>query len=439
MPAADLDSLSRLAVALAAGLLIGLERGWHARALAEGERVAGFRTFGLIGLLGGLASLLGQSQGLPVLAAGFLALGAVLAAGYWRGTAASHDLSATSAVAALVTFGLGAAAGEGELEVAGAGAVIVALLLGTKPQLHRLVERLEQAELLAVLKLLLMSVVLLPVLPDRGLGPWNALNPYRIWWMVVLIAGLSSIGYFAIRLAGPRRGILLTGLLGGLASSTATTVTLARRAAPAARPAMPGRPDGQARLIAAGILLACAVMFPRMLLVAAVIAPALLPVLAVPLAVAGVVAAAVGLWAAGREPAEGPSAAAGLKPENPFEFGTALKFGLLLAGILLLTAALRRWIGDEALYLIAAVSGLADVDAVTLSFSALVADGRTPALLAGGAILLVGAVNTLVKAAFGIALSRGRLTAWLAGGLGGALLAGAAAAAVEQLLLPAGP
>lgn len=430
MPVADLDSLLRLAVALAAGLLIGLERGWHARALAEGERVAGFRTFGLIGLLGGLASLLGQSQGLPVLAAGFLALGALLAAGYWRGSATSHDLSATSAVAALVTFGLGAAAGEGELEVAAAGAVIVALLLGTKPQLHRLVARLEQAELLAVLKLLLMSVVLLPVLPDRGLGPWQALNPYRIWWMVVLIAGLSSIGYFAIRLAGPRRGILLTGLLGGLASSTATTVTLARRAAPSTL----GRPDGQPRLVAAGILLACAVMFPRMLLVAAVIAPMLLPVLAPPLAVAGLVAAAVGVWAARRGIPEEEQPATGLKPENPFEFGTALKFGILLAAVLLLTAALRRWIGDEALYLIAAVSGLADVDAVTLSFSALVADGRTAAFFAGGAILLVGAVNTLAKAGLGIALSKGRLTAWLAGGLGGALLAGGAATLAVWLL-----
>lgn len=446
MPLDDLALLERLAAALAAGLLIGLERGWRARALAEGARVAGLRTFGLIGLLGGLASLLGQAeapgQGLPVLAAAFLALGLVLAAGYWRATAASRDLSATSAVAALVTFGLGAAAGAGELAVAGAGAVIVALLLGTKPQLHRLVGRLERRELLAVLQLLLISLVLLPVLPDRGLGPWQALNPYRIWWMVVLVAGLSSIGYFAIRLAGPRRGLLLTGLLGGLASSTATTVALARRAASA-------KPEGLAppRLLAAGILLSCAVMFPRMLLVSGLIAPALLPLLAAPLLAAGLAAAAVALWAAAgggsapekpapQEPAR-EEAAVRLEAENPLELGTALKFGLLLAAILLGTEALRRWVGNEALYLIAAVSGLADVDAVTLSFSALVADGAALPALAGGAILLAAGVNTAVKGALGMALSRGRLWSWLAGGLGGALLAGAAAMLGQRLFVPA--
>jgi uncharacterized membrane protein (DUF4010 family) len=424
----DLALLERLATALAAGLLIGLERGWQARALAEGARVAGLRTFGLIGLLGGLASLLGQSQGLPVLAAGFAGLALVLAVGYWRSTAASHDLSATSAVAALVTFGLGAAAGEGELAVAGAGAVVVALLLGTKPQLHRLVERIERRELLAVLQLLLMSVVLLPALPDRGLGPWQALNPYRIWWMVVLVAGLSAVGYFAIRLAGPRRGLLLTGLFGGLASSTATTVALARRAATPAETAPP-------RLIAAGILLACAVMFPRMLLVSVVIAPALLPPLAAPLLAAGLAAVAVALWAAGGAAASAEGAA-NIGAENPFELGTALKFGLLLAAILLVTEGLRRWVGNQALYPIAAVSGLADVDAVTLSFSALVADGSARPGLAGGAILLAAAVNTLVKGGLGLAISRGRLWPWLGGGLGAALLAGTAAVVLQRLLAP---
>lgn len=430
MPLDDLALLERLAVALAAGLLIGLERGWQARGLAEGARVAGFRTFALVGLLGGLASLLARDHGLAVLAGGFLALGLVVAAGYWRGTAAGRDVSATTAIAALVTFALGAAAGEGELEVAGAGAVIVALLLGTKPQLHRLVERIERRELLAVLQLLLMSVVLLPVLPDRGLGPWQALNPYRIWWMVVLIAGLSAVGYFAIRLAGPRRGLLLTGLFGGLASSTATTLALARRAA--------GSGAAPPRLIAAGILLACAIMFPRMLLVAGLIAPALLPVLAPPLGAAALVAAAAALWAAGllsvgrKRPVE--VSAEEVQPQNPFEFGTALKFGLLLAAILLLTEGLRRWIGEQAILLVAAASGLADVDAVTLSLSALVADGATLPALAGGAILLAAAVNTLVKGGLGIAISRGRLTAWLAGGLGGALAAGAAAGAAQRLL-----
>ena len=222
----NLSLVGRLAVALAIGLLIGLERGWERRELAEGQRAAGFRTFGMIGLLGGVTAQIGGSF-LAVVGA---AVGIFVALGYWREPWRGQDVSITGLIAALLTFSLGALAGVGETTAASSTAVVVTLLLGFKPELHGIIRGLERLELLATLRLLLISVVLLPVLPNAGYGPWQAFNPYRTWWMVVLVAGISYIGYFAIRVLGEKRGILLTALCGGLVSSTAVTVNLARHA-----------------------------------------------------------------------------------------------------------------------------------------------------------------------------------------------------------------
>ncbi|MBM3541337.1 MAG: MgtC/SapB family protein, partial [Alphaproteobacteria bacterium] len=219
----DIETIGRLGLALALGILVGIERGWHAREEPEGSRVAGVRSFALSGLLGGLAGSLAEDMGEALLAAMFLAHAGVMILFRLRATAASHDYGSTTTVAALVTFALGALAVRGPMEAAAAGAVLTALLLGIKPVLHGWLARLEYAELMATLKLLAMSVVLLPVLPDRGFGPWQALNPYELWWMVVLVASLSYVGYFAAEMAGPRRGAVLAALAGGLVSSTAVT------------------------------------------------------------------------------------------------------------------------------------------------------------------------------------------------------------------------
>ena len=223
-----LEVLLRFGVALALGLLMGLERGWERRERPEGSRVAGFRTFGLISLLGGVTAYLGAESRVLLLTAVGLALAAVLVAGYWRESEREADVSATTTVAALVAYGLGALAGLGQLTAASATAVVVTLVLGFKLELHQLLRRIDRAELLATLRLLLISIVLLPVLPDRELGPWAAINPYRIWWMVVLVAGISYVGYFANRILGEERGVMLTGFFGGLASSTAVTLAFAR-------------------------------------------------------------------------------------------------------------------------------------------------------------------------------------------------------------------
>lgn len=282
---ATTDTLLRLGVALALGLLIGLERGWERRDIAEGARVAGIRTFGIIGLLGGTAATLSEGSGALVLAAAVISLGLLLAVSYWHQTARHGQMGVTTLVAALLTFVFGAMAGQGFLLPAAVASVAVALLLSVKSELHGLLARIDRRELFATLRLLLISVVLLPILPNRGFGPLEALNPYQLWLMVVLIAGVSYVGYVSVMLVGDRRGILAAALLGGLVSSTAVAINLGRLARE--------HPQGR-ELFAAGIIGASTMMFPRVLIVAAVFAPVVASALFLPLATATVVGGALG-------------------------------------------------------------------------------------------------------------------------------------------------
>jgi len=414
LAAPDVMLFQRLGLALALGLLIGFERGWHERAEAEGSRVAGIRTFGLIGLLGGFWALLADELGPLLLGFGFLAFAAVLVAARLRAAGHTRDYGMTTVIAGLLTFALGAIALRGFMAEAAAGAVVTALLLGIKPILHGWLTRISYDELLAVLKLLVMSLVLLPVLPNRGYGPWQALNPYELWLMVVLIAGLSFVGYAAVRLAGARRGILLSSLAGGLVSSTAVTLTLSRlgRRSPARR-----------ALIAGGIGFACTTMYPRTLLVATAIEPGMLQHLAAPLGAATLAgyATAFALW---RQP-QPQAQAAELELQNPFEFTMALKFGLLLAAVMLLARGLQLWLGDAGIFALAVVSGLADVDAINLSLSRMAADGLATTVAAGGVALAVVS-NSLVKGGIAVAIGGQRLAAPVALALGSGLAAGLA-------------
>lgn len=407
----------RLGVALAIGLLIGLERGWYLRDRGEGRRVAGLRTFALSGLLGGVWAALAV-HGEPVfLAVGFLAFAAVLAMAVRlkADDDPEGDHGVTTLVAALLTFGLGALAVAGPVAPAAAGAVVAAMLLNLKPVLHRWLRRLTREEIRAVLKLGLISVVVLPVLPDRGLGPWGAFNPYVVWWLVVLIAGISFLGYFSTRIAGPGRGVPLTGLLGGLASSTATTLGLAR---------MARRHPPLSVLLAGGTALAAAMMFPRLAVEVAVVNPALLAALGAPLAtVTGIALAGAGVlwWRSSNANPHEP-----LPLRNPFEIGVALQFGALLALMMLLAEAARQWLGDRGVLALAALAGLGDVDAIALSVARMARHGLDEQL-AAGAILLAAASNTAVKVVLAAALGNARMALRLALVLGPALLGGAAA------------
>jgi uncharacterized membrane protein (DUF4010 family) len=409
----EIDRFLPLATALGVGLLIGLERGWQAREVAEGGRVAGVRTFGLIGLLGGLTGQLGAAPGSILVPAGLAALALVLAVGH-LGRGAPGSAGITGLVAALVTYCLGAFAVTGHPGLAAAAAVVVAVLLEVKPGLHRMVAALSEAEIAALLRFLVISLVILPVLPDAGFGPYGALNPYRVWWMVVLIAGLSFAGYWAVRLAGPERGYPLTGLLGGLVSSTAVTATLAR--AGRARP-------GDVEAISAGILLASTVMAVRVLAIAAIISPAMALRIVTPIGLMALAGLAAGAWCwarRARDPTKAASAASAIA--NPLDLAVALRFGALLAFILVAARLIKVHVGDWGLYALGAVSGLADVDAITLSMSSRASEAPLAPL--AGAVLVAVASNTLVKAA-------------IATGLGGAALARRTGAGFALMLMAA--
>jgi len=373
-----------LGLALAVGLLIGVERGWHERSAAEGTRIAGVRTFGLLGLLGGLWGLLAEVMGEILLGFAFAAVAAVMIIAHIRDTRVDRDYGITTVVAALVTFALGALAVRGYQGVAAAGAVIAATLLSLKPVLHRWLQRLEASELYAGLKLLLISVVLLPVLPNRGYGPWQALNPYEIWWLVVLIAGISFVGYFAMKFAGTGRGIMLTGLFGGTVSSTAVTLNFSRL----------GRKKTLQRMLSAGVLVAAATMFPRIMLEVAVVNPAILPPLVLPLGLMTLVTYGGAAWFWRQRRVEADTGELPLR--NPLELISALQFGLLLVAVMLLAEAFRAWLGETGVYLVAAISGISDVDAITLSLARM-ARADLSGEVAARAIVLAAMVNTLVK------------------------------------------
>ncbi|MCC6207596.1 MAG: MgtC/SapB family protein [Gammaproteobacteria bacterium] len=420
-----MDLFLKLAVSLSIGLLIGLERGWQERAAPEGSRIAGLRTFGLIGFLGGLWAVLAEQLGALVLGLAFAVLAVLMILAHREDVRRNRDLGITTVVAALVTFTLGALAVLGQVAVAAAGAVLTTTLLSLKPVLHRWLLRLEFQDLTAVIKLLLISVVVLPALPDKGYGPWQALNPYRIWWMVILIAALSFAGYVAIKWAGTRRGVLLTGLLGGLVSSTLTTLTFSRLA-------REHHTDG---VLAAGIVLASAVMLPRMLATVAVINAALLPMLAAPLGLMAC-AASLGAWWLGRQRDKDPPESK-LELGNPMKLLPALKFGVLLALVMLLANGMHAWLGHEGLYVAAAISGITDVDAITLSLAQMAQETIAGAPAVRG-IVIAALVNTAAKGALAAAIAGRDMARRVLPVFGLTLAAGALGLYLTELLaLPA--
>ena len=402
-----------LGVALMVGAVIGLERGWRLRGAGEGERIAGIRTFMLIALAGGVAGLISEWLGPAIVVVALAGLLGLLMLGYRRMTRLSGDYGITTEVAATLAFLLGVLASLGALVPAMAGGVMSAVLLGFKPRLHALLRHIDGPELRAVLQLALISAVILPFLPQKGYGPWHSLNPYNLWLMVVLISAIGFVGHFAVRLAGARRGILLTGFFAGLASSTALTLTLSR----AARGQRAYQP-----LFAAAVVMASTTMFPRVLLLVGAVHPQLLPALYAPVAMLTVVGglATLALALNARRIDDGPR-----HPplQKPFELTTALRFGVLLAVIMVAAEGLRRSAGDAGVYALALVSGLTDVDAITLSLSGMAADGLSAGVAERG-IIIAAMANTAVKLGLAAAIARGRMAVLVGAGLGGVIVAG---------------
>ncbi|HNN15535.1 MAG TPA: MgtC/SapB family protein [Accumulibacter sp.] len=384
-----------LFAALAVGLVIGLERGWHDRELPEGGRVAGLRTFALTGLLGGVLGHLQPDFGAWPLLGALLGLALLLTVSYARNAKLSGNLSATTPVAMLLTLVLGAFAAHGNITLALSAAVIGAVLLDLKPTLHGWLRLIDHRELAASLQLLVLSMVILPYLPNTGLGPYAALNPYQLWWAVILIAGLSLTGHFAMRITGAQRGVLWTGILGGLASSTATTLALARYARE--QPSLAGA-------AVAGTLASCGVMFFRMVVLLGVIQPTLLSTYGSALVVTGVVLLCMALWQ-WRKMDRTVVGEGTVGAMAPFDLGTALGFGVLLAVMSVLVPAAKHWLDTSGLYLLSAVSGLADVDAILISLARLHGAGGLSTVATVTALGLATLANMVTKV--GIAWTTG--------------------------------
>ncbi|EKO3411681.1 MgtC/SapB family protein [Vibrio fluvialis] len=409
-----------LLVALLLGAIVGTQRGWVARNNVEGSRVAGIRTFSLVGLYGGLSAILAAHYSPLLLGFALLALVVLASIAFVLKQRKSQDISITGVVSLLVTFVLGSLAVSGEPVLAAAAAVITAVVLDNKKELHEALQKLQEYELDAALRLMLISIVMLPLLPNQSYGPWQALNPYEIWWMVVLIASISFLGYFAIKIGGAKRGVLFTSVFAGFSSSTALTLQFSNlsRDQPTISP-----------LLASGILLCCGTMFPRLLIVASLINTELTPILWPVIAVM-MIGLYIPAWFIWRSTDVDFNEDQSANHKNPLALQSALWFGVILAIIMLLAHALSDWFGQAGTLALSAVSGITDVDAITLALgrqSTHSLDAYTAAM----GIIIAASVNTLVK--MGMVISIGDRGLWVR--VAPAMVLSVVAGAVTLLIL----
>ncbi len=392
----ELTPLHNLAIALGLGLLVGLQREWAAK------DVAGIRTFPLITVLGALSAMLADEYGGWVIAADLAGLAAILIMGNIARFSRGHiDPGVTTEVSALVMYAVGAVLVEGHTAPAIAVGGCVAVLLHWKAPMHRLVSRIGEKDLRAIIKMVLIALVILPVLPNKAYGPYEVINPFKIWLMVVLIVGISLGAYVAYKMLGARVGTVLGGLLGGLISSTATTVGYARRSR--------HKPDS-APLAAVVIVIASTVVFGRVMVEIALVAPAILTSIVPPLAVMMVymgIIAGIALWRV-QTPGEAP-----VEQEEPADLIAAIIFGLLYGVVLFGVAVAKDHFGESGLYVVSALSGLTDMDAITLSTAQMVKSGNIESST-GWRLILTGSLANLVFKGMAVAtLGHPRLLRWV--------------------------
>ncbi|QRG83778.1 MgtC/SapB family protein [Vibrio diabolicus] len=402
-----------LLIALLLGAIVGTQRGWVMRNSVEGSRVAGIRTFSLVGLLGGLVGILANIYTPLLIGFALIALVILTCIAFVIQQKKSGDVSITGVVSIMVVFVLGNLAVSGEAVLAAAAAVTTAVVLDNKRELHQALQKLQEYELDAALRLLLISIVMLPLLPNQSYGPWNALNPYEIWWMVVLIASISFVGYFAIKIGGAKRGILFTSVFAGLSSSTALTLQFSH---------LSREQVSISPLLASGILLSCGTMFPRLLIVLSVINPQLVKLLW-PIVMAMMVALYIPAWWIWRR-SEVEQIEQSNKQTNPLALQSALFFGLVLAVIMLLAHALSDWFGNAGVLILSALSGITDVDAISLTLGRQSTQTLSVTTAALG-ILIAASVNTIVKMGMVIAIGDKKLWRRIAPVMTGCVVVGA--------------
>lgn len=384
--------------ALLLGALLGVER--EKRNVREGFGIAGLRSFMLLAQIGAIGGFLGKSLEMAwILPATVVVVGANVLVGYAAGVRHRPDqLGLTTELAAITTCLLGALATTGHRELAIGLGVGTAALLAYKKPLHDMVGKLGWDDVLVGMRLLLATFIVLPLLPDRAIDPWGAINPYTLWLLVLLISGLSLVGYVASRWLGPGRGIAVTAVAGGIASSTAVTLAMTKQSRD---------PHAVASQLAGGILLAWAIMFGRVLVTATIVEPRLLvPMLPafVPMALACVAFGAYAL----RRPVDGqPAGSPAVPMKNPFSLLAASKFAALFAGVQLLLKLGQEHLPQSGIYAVAALAGLTELDAITVAMAEHA--GTIPAnlRLAIVAIAIACFANTIVKTGIAVLLGRG--------------------------------
>jgi uncharacterized membrane protein (DUF4010 family) len=387
----DPDLALRFSVAIGLGILLGLER---ERTKGE-EGGVGVRTFALIALGGAIAGYLDMELGLRVLALALFGAFAVLIISLYVITARRGGTGITTESSALLCFMLGVLCAHGQIQLAAWVAVALALLLALRDWLHRLARRIEPADVEATLQFAIVTLIVLPLVPDRNFGPapLDVINPYRIWLMVVLISGLNFASYVLVKVVGAEHGVGIAGLLGGLVSSTAVTLGFSRRSRQAGE---------DAAALALGILLAWTVMFFRVVIMAWLVSTQLGMRLAIAMGLLCAVSLGSCYWLwRRRQRAERGNVEAG---HNPFELSEAIKFGLLFGVVVFVARAAQVYLGEAGLYLAAGIAGLTDVDAITLAMADLAKSDAQQVAVAARAIVVAALANTLVKSAMAVAI-----------------------------------
>lgn len=392
MPSTEI--LLQIAAALAVGVLVGVERGWNLRSAPQGMRVAGVRTFSLLGLVAGLAGLLG-STGYQIVA-GAIVIGtvAVIAIGYAQAAKADGKSDATSAVAAIVTLALGFLGGSGEPALAVAGGAVVTLILALRAELHQLVDALDEADVKAFARYAVIALAVFPFLPEGRFGPYDAWEPQTLWFVVVIVTGFSLLGYVANRLFGAKRGTIATAIIGGAYSSTAVTQSFSQRL---------GAGHGGAAENA-GIALATAVMYLRVIVLVALIATPLLVHFLIIVAPALLAALAVSYWLYRKaEHGTGPA-----PPGNPIALLPAFGFVAIVAA----AAVVARWaqdsFGEQGIAVLLFLMGTMDVDASIVTAGGLEPGTISPAL---AALAVAGTILANMAVKLGVTLAYGRSAA----------------------------
>lgn len=348
------SEIAKLALALSIGLLVGLERGWQERDSPEGSRTGGIRTFGISGLLGGIVATLAAASSYPAfLAYGFITFGAIFTLFKLREAWDDDDYSATSVIAALCVFGLGALAMVGDPIVAAAGGTALAATLASRDVLHAFLRRLTWVELRSALMLAVMTAVILPLLPNRDMGSFLKVNPFEVWVFTVLTATISFSGYIAVRLFGKRKGTLISAAAGALVSSTAITLMLARSC----------REGREERGAAGAACLAAAISILRVTGLVLVLRAEILPSLA-PVALTGAMAFAC---MAAYYTTSAPPGTVDAYAHNPFEIRSLVLFAAIYVCAVSASAVLIAYFGSSAIFLSSALSGAFDVDVAVLT------------------------------------------------------------------------